>query len=780
MKKILISSALIILALLLLFGCTNTGLNLTCPDGQLVMDISECVESVDATVTVSANIPWDIEGDVFLRWYKSQEISSNLSSSVITRLGEHWLGSQNKNLYISFTDSESGELPITRENNEVVVSIPEQGEYYFELASEDYEYRAVSEKVLVTQNGDTQLYLNLVPSNPAIRIRGVGESWERLSGPGKVTLFATRHYDNYGEWTEDTFEYGSMTFSDGEEINALFFVNSYNISQNESISYFTEVEKDGYLSTRQNIWVNGKINVYDIQLRQANPPGTGDLEVQIVPGQGTTWEDVGRLNGEMALLTMVNSPYTQYTTTIDASRIVTFDNIDFGTYTLSAANGEYSSDIPFVTIANQEIEVSLAAQSAQVQALLGSSMHLTVLDSTGELIPKEQLKNARSRLFVDGELRYDFNNSPPTPWPANPMIQARGFYDEYSLEIENASVYYLTLAYNGLEQEFMIDMKQGRNEVVWQFDAPGATSFSPSAADHIFYFSDIQGERRNIPLMIDLSLGTNTIQIDNKNFEVDLNIDANTLTFDSGSIVRTRNLTYATDNVLTGINIQFDLSDDGLTMTTYNIFVDEPTSRAVLLLTLFMYNQSFYGGEGRVESGSLYDMPFEVVSTPIKAYTYLPDISGVDYLSEVYNLNFNEGDNEKSYFRMWVQETEDRSSRESFFIDTTYGVRATFIAIGDSIEVLGREGTIFEGQTMTITLDDVLISGTAGHPYTSEWTLRDESENIVAVKEGRVSTDLLNEFSTYVNQSERNMISEINEMMFHSTNVYYAVVDTFD
>jgi hypothetical protein len=491
MKKILISSTLIILALLLLFGCTNTGINLTCPDGQLVMDISECVEPVDATVTVSANIPWDIEGDVFLRWYKNQEISSNLSSSVITRLGEHWLGSQNKNLYISFNDSESGELPITRENNKVVVSIPEQGEYYFELASEDYEYRAVSEKILVTQNGDIQVYLNLVPSNPAIRIRGVGESWERLSGPGKVTLFATRHYDNYGEWTEDTFEYGSMTFSDGEEINALFFVNSYNISQNESISYFTEVEKDGYLGTRQNIWTNGKINVYDVQLRQANPPGTGDLEVQITTGTGTTWEDIQRLNGQMATLTMTSSPYTQYTATINDER-VTFENIAFGTYRLSAQDGDYASDIPFVTIAAEEIEVNATFQGNEAKALLGSSMHLTVLDSTGELIPTEQLKLTRARLVIDDEPRQDINYSPPASWATNPMIQARGFYDEYSLEIENASVYYLTLAYNGLEQEFMINMKQGRNEVVWQFDANTALNLLEIRTGEVFPYDSTQ------------------------------------------------------------------------------------------------------------------------------------------------------------------------------------------------------------------------------------------------------------------------------------------------
>jgi hypothetical protein len=460
MKVLFILS--LIFATLFILGCTQnmpicgdgvcaSGEELTCP--------TDCAVKVDGKVFITINGAYDSDGEIYLYWYHSKDVYASLSQNLTSRLAENWEGSQNKNLFISFNDSSSGSIPVDKYGDrQIVLENLEQGEYYFEARTNDYAYRAVSEKVLIKENGDKYITLNLSVSNPAVRIKTYDEYGNILNGPGKITIYANESYtSDYGDYQEYEWEHSYQKFNSDEEMNLLSFLWQPDSLDKVKISYRAVVEKEGYEPAVIYLYdaLYNKYLEYSAWLYTNKPAEKGDLKVQIVPGNNTDEIEAKGLIGVKA--EVCSSDYYSECSfvIIDNDLSIILDDYPVGEYVIRAYSTD--SNLMPVSIDSDSSKVSVKSKDnnslTQIKAIRGMKMKMSLYDGNrmGDLADPNKVLIHEYCVFVDGvELEcYKFDNNTPLSWTevfgSNPYFWSRHFdsYNEIQDQLKQKIVFYL-------------------------------------------------------------------------------------------------------------------------------------------------------------------------------------------------------------------------------------------------------------------------------------------------------------------------------------------------
>ncbi len=461
---------------LFLSGCTQTSFcgDQICSSGEENTCPTDCVAPVEAKVNVNVSGAYDAEGDISLYWYSSKDIQANAYSNITSRLGENWFGSESKNLYISFNDSKSGEVPVPS-NRQVSMNFTKAGDYYFEVRSDDYEYRAVSEKITITESGEYYVNITLTPSNPALRVKVLDEFGSTLSGKGKITLTAIETICEYGECKDNEWEYDSRMFYDGEEMNGLFFLYvpyEYNFEKNVNMHYKIEVEKEGYLTQTGYQYPYGKYSEYQMVLGKDVPTQKGALKISIVPGMGTTKDDLVELEGK---LVNVCDGYGECTESTILNKTIYLENLPYGAYNVYSLGYDYNSQssYPPMSIAELKVELDSEIVYGETKGLRGIGIKLSILDGQGNFID-----TVNDELYVlkvctiDGDMVScsAIQDRQRLTLQSNPANYSQKVYSEQQIiDSENQSIS-MELMYIGEKKWFSYGMKQGYTEYVWQFD----------------------------------------------------------------------------------------------------------------------------------------------------------------------------------------------------------------------------------------------------------------------------------------------------------------------
>ncbi|MDD3160251.1 MAG: hypothetical protein PHQ98_04740 [Candidatus ainarchaeum sp.] len=457
----------LIFATIFLLGCTNVSDMSICGDnictaGEELTCVSDCAKDINGTVYVRINGAYDADGDLSLRWSHSKDVSLNANAAISSYLGEHWNSVQNKNLYLNFNDSKSGEIPIVDwEDRDIKLPNLEQGDYYFEVYSEDYAYRAVSEKITIKNDKDYYVNLTLVPSNPAVRVKAIdGENGSILNGPAKVTLYAiSNYYNGYGEYVEDKWEYNSRYFYNGDEINELFFVYNGNYYlDNYSIRYEILIEKDGYGS--QTIYYSpyDKYQEYNVYLEKESNK-IGNLNIEIIPGQGTTNNDIQSFVGQ----NMTICGNECYDATIMNDQNVVYakvENIPFGNYSVSS-HVSRADNVP-ISFSAYSINVdNSSSNSVQVEAVLGSYTKLSFFNQDGNLITDYE-NVVLTKVCSVGN---DMNNCSDVNYQMsqNP-IDIINYLSKDTIDYYSSVKYTYDCMYKGIKSKFELSYPQGYKE----------------------------------------------------------------------------------------------------------------------------------------------------------------------------------------------------------------------------------------------------------------------------------------------------------------------------
>jgi hypothetical protein len=472
-KKFLITSLLLVFSIFFLFGCTESNLNIcgdgVCTTGEENTCPTDCAEPVNATVNINVSGAYDATGDLSLYWHHSKDAYANASANITSRLGDNWFGEQSKNLNISFNDSESGSKPIGDERN-IQMNFTEPGDYYFEVRSQDYEYRAVSEKITVSESKEYYVDLQIVPSNPALRVKAIDESGNIMVGEGKIDLYAIETVCKYGECTEDKWLYETVKFSAEDEMNALFFVyvprDEY--FNKRSINYEVVLSKTNYETSISWTNIYGKYQELQVILQKDVSTEKGDLKVSIVPGMGTTQDDLLELEGKEIHVWGKDKSIIGKV----SKGLVYFEDLPYGSYYLESSYNKdfnYQSGIAPVSTESTQIEINQETNSVTVKGLLGIGLNLSIVDAKGNLIPKEEILQNSYCVLVDGKKEcVDYEK--PMPMHMNPVLSSILAYNEQTILGLEKQLITVNLEYNGVQQWFELQYKQGNNVFVWQFD----------------------------------------------------------------------------------------------------------------------------------------------------------------------------------------------------------------------------------------------------------------------------------------------------------------------
>ncbi len=477
MNFLKISSTLVLLLILaLFFGCNQQSFcgDQLCTAGEENTCPTDCAKPVNATVNVYVSGGYDAQGDISLYWYHSKDVSLNAYQNITSRLGEHWFGEDSKNLYVSFNQSQQGERPLGNDR-QVSMNFTEPGDYYFEVRSDDYSYRAVSEKITITASDTYNVNLNMVPSNPAVRVRAYDESGSTLYGDGTITLTTVESDCSYGECNDNEWTYDSRHFYSGEEMNALFFVyvpyNDYLKNESKKVYYKIKVERAGYVTQTLYYWPYDKYSDYGVWMQKDGPTEKGDLKVKIVPGVGTTQEDIAELNG-----TQAQACFNECYNTVVENGAVVFSNIPYGNYSIRVVEDfDYQSSDPPMS-ASGEVSLNANPSYGDIIGLRGLGMSISLLKGDGSLIGLSEDVYAVQSCYVDyGTESCSVVNDPPykLTLTENPLEMSGIFYsEEQVLDSENHSMK-VQLMYNGETKWFSYGMKQGYAEYNWQFNTVG-------------------------------------------------------------------------------------------------------------------------------------------------------------------------------------------------------------------------------------------------------------------------------------------------------------------
>ncbi len=482
-KNKLIFLLVLFFTTLFLLGCTGTSSAICgdgiCSPGEELTCPTDCAVKVDGDVIVSINGAYDADGEIYLYWYHSKDVYANISQNLTSRLGDNWYGSTNKNLHISFNDSSSGSIPVEKYGNrQVVLSNLEQGEYYFEARTTDYAYRAVSEKIIVKENGDKYVNLTLSPSNPAVRIKAVDEMGRSLTGEGTIELYYVEESWHNGQY--ETYEglYNSMYFNSDEEMNALFYVWQPSPMDNKNVYYKVVINKKGYEFDTRQIWgsMYYKYTEYNFVLRNSTPIKTGNLEINIVAGNERSdySSQMFLLEGKEVQICKTSN-WSCESVILNSDLKINLENKAYGDYAIQLGFGDFNSnEIPYTI--NETVTIDSENAVTEVKARRGSLLRISVLDADRQLINSSQVKVYSICYFSSinqGTNCYDYNG---ITWEelfgVNPYSASQGLYSASDLENLLSYIYTIRLEFNGQVKDFNFPLfRQGYNTQRFGFDS---------------------------------------------------------------------------------------------------------------------------------------------------------------------------------------------------------------------------------------------------------------------------------------------------------------------
>ncbi|MEK6959053.1 MAG: hypothetical protein AABW59_03355 [archaeon] len=450
-----------------------------CQTGEENTCLTDCAPKVNANVAINVSGAYDSQGTLSVKWHNNNDVSFNASDVVTSRLGDNWYGSENKNLYLSFSNSQSGEVPITNDNRTANFTFTQPGDYYFEVVSSDYDYRGVSEKITISESKDYYVNLELTPGNPAIRIRATDQYGIPLTGYGEVKMYEVQqYYDKYGtgDWKTDEYLIGSYSFSEGQEINALFWLFSPSRDPTgQTNTYFKAVTtKQGYADGMVDyIYPYNKYTEFYATMNKNNSNTTGSIKIQIVPGTGTTENDLQRLVGET--IEVCGDNYPCNTLAINDSLVLLLENYPTGNYSIYSTyigyGGDNPSEVP-ILIDYTNFSIVEGTSYLDATATLGILLKMQVEGANGELVDPDVIKVEKfCYVYADSSEYCDDYSAAGMTWTQwigpNPYISA-GYY--YSGDTTIAS-FKLVMSFNGsapLEYDFMT--KQGMNDIRFILD----------------------------------------------------------------------------------------------------------------------------------------------------------------------------------------------------------------------------------------------------------------------------------------------------------------------
>jgi len=478
-------SGLLVLLVALMFGCTGTTIcgDQICSTGEDLTCPTDCAAPVEAKVIVNVNGAYDATGDLSLRWHHSKDVFANANASIVSRLGEHWSGEQVKNLSISFNDSISGEVPLEQYGNRTVtLNITQPGDYYFEALSEDYAYRVVSDKITITESKEYYVNMNLTVGNPAVRVKAYDTmTGNVLTGRGKISVYAEENYYEYGENKKYEYLYSEMNFDEGQEVNGLFFLYNYEDKlNNRYVSYRAVVEAEGYDGTKMNVYPYGKYQEFGVWLNKTGQVLNGSLKITIVPGIGTTQEDVASLEGRNV---QVNGGCvcTETECTACISKDVTIQNgmiilndYPYGSYSVYIPSGmnNNSPDVP-IGVESKSFEI-IAGEGRydEIKALKGYNLNLKAVDINGQVVDPTQIEMISfCQSYLDQNYCSEYNGeSWANTLVTNPYVFAATYYSEEHMNQYAQSDIVFTTKYNNDVQATSFSINQGFNDILIQYN----------------------------------------------------------------------------------------------------------------------------------------------------------------------------------------------------------------------------------------------------------------------------------------------------------------------
>lgn len=458
-----------VFALFFLLGCTQTTIcgDTICQAGEENTCPTDCAPKVDSTVNVYVNGAWGAEGDTYLRWYYSKNVSASINNDIVSRLGEHWVGQQNKNLYLSFNDSKSGELPITQGKRDYQLKLTEPGEYYFEAISEDYSYRAVSEKIMVNESKEYYVNLTIVPSNPAVRVKAVDNSWNTLQGEGKIDLYYVEEYWEYGEWKRNEWLYTSSYFSQYDEMNALFFVYNPTDLGNRNVYYKAVVQKEGYEPYTTDIWGTryNKYSEYYAQLVSNKPTEKGNLKVQIVAGTNTGAVDLNRLVGLNAQICPMNYDGICNSEVINSDLSINLSDYYYGDYRLYASYYDQNQIPVNLDADSSKVTIDSKESSVNVKGIRGALIILSAYDGNRSVLADPEKILLTQMCFGNSDQNNCYAPSENTTWKSAWGVNPARFPIQMSSEsqiVEYSKIFYnIDMIYGDKKGTLNAYFKQG-------------------------------------------------------------------------------------------------------------------------------------------------------------------------------------------------------------------------------------------------------------------------------------------------------------------------------
>jgi hypothetical protein len=460
---------LTIFALFFLLGCTQVNVcgDNICQVGEENTCPTDCAPKLDSTINVYVNGAWDATGNTYIRWYYSKDVSASINSNVISRLGDHWFGEQNKNLYLSFNDSKSGELPITRDKREYQLKITEPGEYYFEAISEDYSYRAVSEKIIVNESGDYYVSLSMTPSNPAVRIKAVDDRGNILSGEGKINLYYVEENWEYGEYVTNEWLYSSAYFNESDEINALFFVYNSTDLVNRNVYYRAVVEIEGYEPYTVDVWGARyqKYSEYYAHLVSNKPTEKGNLKIRIVPGINTGKVDLNKLVGLTASVCPVSYAGKCNSEVIDSDLSINLSDYYYGDYRVYASYYDQNQMPVSLDTDSALVTIDSAEGSAEIKGIRGALIILYAYEGKRGVLadPEKVILLQVCTNYLDQNKCYEYseNTTWKNAWGTNPGRIPVVMSSESQIEAYSKLIYTIDMLYGDKEGTLNVRFVQG-------------------------------------------------------------------------------------------------------------------------------------------------------------------------------------------------------------------------------------------------------------------------------------------------------------------------------
>ena len=446
-------------AAFVLFGCTGTpicGDNL-CSAGEENSCPTDCAKTINGSIIVNVSGAYDAEGSLSLEYYTSNNVNYNFNNTINSYLASNWSGSTQKNLSISLNQSQSVVKPIPQYGDRtIVITNPKQGEYFFTARSDDYAYFGNSEKILVDKDQNYYVNVELKASQPVARVIAVDNADSSyLVGPGTIEIHLITEVYKNGEYSTTDQLVNSMTFTENEKMNGLFYLFQPEQGIDFSSRFVAVITKEGYSSASQNLyWTTEKYSEYTVPL-MSKTAQKGTLQVTLVPGKGTTTADLQRLVGKQ--FNIQGFKGVSYPATLSSDLTLVYNNLYLGGYSFGVYDSPDHNTVPLS--GDKYIEFSSDGQIEKVEVFRGSELRITAVDSVGNIIDPTQIVVKRLCMISnDGNGTtncYDYNNTTWAKiWANNPIESSQTVYSEVDLDNRSNQQISFYLSFNGMDKTF--------------------------------------------------------------------------------------------------------------------------------------------------------------------------------------------------------------------------------------------------------------------------------------------------------------------------------------